>query len=48
VSKGFPAYAGGLLFTLGDHSLVVRRLQDAGIEIVKEIDGNFSLSYPLE
>ena len=42
VSRGMPAYAGGLLFILGDHSLVVRRLLDDGSETIKEIAGNFS------
>jgi hypothetical protein len=45
-SKGLPAYAGGLLFMLGDHSLVVRRLLDAGSGIVKEIEGRFTLVSP--
>ncbi len=46
LSKGFPAYAGGLLFTRDDHSLVVRRLLGAGSETVKEIDGKFWLINP--
>ncbi len=41
VSKGFPAYAAPLLFARNDHSLLVRRLLDAGSESVKEIAGNF-------
>jgi hypothetical protein len=46
VSNGLPAYAAGLLFTRGDHSLRVRRLLDAGSETVREIDGKFSLVNP--
>jgi hypothetical protein len=45
VSKGIPAYANGLLFTRGDHSLRVQRLldTDTSSETVKEIEGNFKL-----
>jgi hypothetical protein len=46
LSKGFPAYANGLLFTLSDHSLVVRRLLDEDSETVKEIEGKFVLAAP--
>ena len=46
MSRGLPAYAGGLLFSLGDHSLLVRRLLDAGSETIKEIAGNFSTFNP--
>jgi hypothetical protein len=46
VSKGLPAYAANLLFTRSDHSLVVRRLLDAGSETIKEIEGNFSTFNP--
>lgn len=41
VSNGLPAYASPLLFTRNDHSLLVRRLLDAGSETVGEIAGNF-------
>jgi hypothetical protein len=43
LTKGFPAYCGGLLFSHGGSSLQVRRLLDKGSEMVKEIDGKFSL-----
>jgi len=46
VSRGMPAYAGGLLFSAGEHSLAVRRLLDAGSETIKEIAGNFSTFNP--
>jgi hypothetical protein len=46
VCKGFPAYAAPLLFTRNDHSLLVRRLLDAGSETIKEIAGNFSTFNP--
>jgi hypothetical protein len=47
VSRGLPAFAGGLLFTRGDNSLQVRRLLAAGSEAVKEIAGKFNMiSHP--
>ncbi|MCX6557379.1 MAG: hypothetical protein NTW95_08135 [Candidatus Aminicenantes bacterium] len=43
LTKGFPAYCSGLLFSQGSSSLQVRRLLAKGSETVKEIDGEFSL-----
>ena len=44
LSKGIPAYAGGLLFTRGDNSLKVLRLLASGSETVKEISGDFKVN----
>ncbi len=41
LSKGFPAYAGGLLFSCGDNSLQVLRLLDVGSETIRKIEGKY-------
>ncbi|HOW44104.1 MAG TPA: hypothetical protein PK919_02900 [Candidatus Aminicenantes bacterium] len=46
LSERIPVYAGGLLFTFRRGSLVVIRLLESGIEIVKEIPGNFGMGNP--
>jgi len=44
LSKGIPAYAGGLLFTRGDHSIKVLHMLATGSEAIKEIDGDFKIN----
>lgn len=48
VSRGKPAFIGGLLFSHGDHSMFVRRLLDAtaGSETLREIAGEFKAFNP--
>ncbi len=47
MSKGIPVYAGGLLFTRGDHSLIVRRLLAMpAAKPSRRSSGNFSTFNP--